>query len=226
MGCFDRALLIGNTRWHWAERDGALWRMEHCPPQLSRLAGGPVVWAAVGVVPAALNTAPHHRMALADVGLEKAPAWLGIDRALAAVAAWQSTQAMGLDGTRGVLVADAGTVLSLTLLDGSAQFIGGQLVPGLQLQLEAMDRGTVGLPSIQRPMAAESERFPSQTAAAMRRGSLSALAGAVRQAWEDSGALLWISGGDGPDLARELDLRGVPHRQDPDLVLKGLVSRI
>ena len=27
MGCFDRALLIGNTRWHWAERDGALWRM-------------------------------------------------------------------------------------------------------------------------------------------------------------------------------------------------------
>ena len=79
--------------------------------------------------------------------------------ALAAVAAWQSTQALGLDGTRGVLVADAGTVLSLTLLDGSAQFIGGQLVPGLQLQLEAMDRGTAGLPSIQRMTAAESERF-------------------------------------------------------------------
>ena len=87
MGCFDRALLIGNTRWHWAERDGALWRMEHCSPQLSRLAGSPVVWAAVGVVPAELQTEPHQRMALADVGLEKAPAWLGIDRALAAVAA-------------------------------------------------------------------------------------------------------------------------------------------
>ena len=60
----------------------------------------------------------------------------------------------------------------------------------------------------------------------MKRGALAALAGAVRQAWEDSGALLWISGGDGPDLAHELEVRGVPHRQDPDLVLKGLVSRI
>lgn len=229
MTAFTRALLIGNTRWHWAEREGPLWRMDHTAPQPERLVGAPLLWAAVGTVPPQLCGAPHRRLTLADVALAQAPPWLGIDRALAAVAAWRLSAAMALNRDCGVLVADAGTVLSLTLLDGSGQFVGGQLVPGLQLQLAAMGQGTVALPAITASTLTATdgvirERFPAATAAAMQRGVVSALVGVVRQAVHDSGAALWISGGDAPVLAQGLEQQSVPFQWDADLVLKGLVA--
>lgn len=222
---FTRALLIGNTRWHWAERDGDVWQMDHTAPQPERLAGSPLLWAAVGAVPPQLIGAPHRRLTLADVALADAPPWLGIDRALAAVAAWRLSTTMGCICDRGVLVADAGTVLSLTLVNGSGQFVGGQLVPGLQLQLTAMGQGTVALPTVHGAEASCFDRFPSETAAAMQQGVAAALVGVVRQAFEETGALLWISGGDAPVLAQGLKHQAIPFRHDPDLVLKGLVSR-
>ena len=33
-----RGLLIGNTRWHWAERTGSQWCFDHGPPDGGRLA--------------------------------------------------------------------------------------------------------------------------------------------------------------------------------------------
>ena len=229
MTAFTRALLIGNTRWHWAEREGPDWCMDHTAPQPERIAGAPLLWAAVGAVPPQLSGGPHRRLTLADVALAQAPPWLGIDRALAAVAAWRLSAAMALDRDGGVLVADAGTVLSLTLLDGSGQFVGGQLVPGLQLQLAAMGQGTVALPTITASTLTGTDGdlrdcFPTATAAAMQRGVVSALVGVVRQAVQESGATLWISGGDAPVLAQGLEQQSVPFQWDPDLVLKGLVT--
>ena len=225
MTAFSRALLIGNTRWHWAEWDGALWRMDHALPEPDRIEGPPLLWAAVGAVPPALLTTKHQRLELADVELVgQAPAWLGIDRALAAAAAWQLSGEMGLARDRGVLVADAGTVLSLTLLDGTGAFVGGQLVPGLQLQLASMGDGTVALPCLTGSSSAGVDRFPMDTAAAMKRGAAASLIGVVRQAWEVSDAVLWISGGDAPVLAQGLKEKSIPFQHDPDLVLKGLVT--
>ena len=198
--------------------------MDHALPEPDRIEGPPLLWAAVGAVPPALLTPKHQRLELADVGLGQAPAWLGIDRALAATAAWQLSGEMGLARDRGVLVADAGTVLSLTLLDGTGAFVGGQLVPGLQLQLASMGHGTVGLPCLAGSSAPDVDRFPMDTAAAMRRGASASLIGVVRQAWEVSDAVLWISGGDAPVLAKGLKEKSIPFQHDPDLVLKGLVA--
>jgi type III pantothenate kinase len=133
-GSAARWLLIGNSRWHLAGlQDGELITWDAAPVA----APGPVVhaWAAVGPVPAGADLPQERRLRLADVPLGEAPSWLGIDRALGGWQAWRE---------RGgpVLVADAGTVLSLTRVDAQGRFAGGRLMAGLALQLRAMAAGT------------------------------------------------------------------------------------
>ena len=75
-----------------------------------------LIWAAVGEVPAALEEAQDSRLLLDDVPLEGCPPWLGVDRALGAWGAWRRQRSNGYDLEKGLLLADAGTVLSLTLI--------------------------------------------------------------------------------------------------------------
>ena len=216
-------LLIGNSRWHWAESQGDRWRFDHGPPDLSRLEMSPPVWAAVGPVPETPFLKEGRRLTLADVPLKGCPPWLGVDRALGAFSAWSRCDEQQLDRRTGVLLADAGTVLSLTLLDPAGGFRGGQLIPGLRMQLQAMAQGAVGLelPALDGESAG---LFPRETAAAMWRGSLQALVGALAEAQRLSGAHLWLCGGDAARLEPELIRSGLQVRCDPDLVMKGLVD--
>ena len=234
MPSVSRGLLIGNSRWHWAEHDGSRWRFDHGPQDCARLTAaqqqGGLIWAAVGSVPVEVALEQQDRLTSRDVPLPGCPDWLGVDRVLGAWAAWDISQTSGLDLGSGLLLADAGTVLSLTLLDAEGVFVGGQLSPGLRLQLAAMDGGTASLPC-PNPVSEPRDRFPRDTASAMVRGALQAMAGAVREAQSCSGACLWICGGDSNALQRELLERGSASFEpvvttDPDLVLKGLVKWI
>ena len=194
----DRALLIGNSRWHWAQRQGNTVRIEHGPPDPGRIGTDPPVWAAVGPVPEPLMAHQDLRIRLEDVPLPKAPPWLGVDRALGAWMAWRRSQQQQLDCSRGLLLVDAGTVLSLTRVTADGCFGGGQLIPGYRLQLRAMAEGTVGLPSTPELPDSEvaQEVFPQQTVAAMQRGVLQALLATIAVAQQNSKGLLWICGGD------------------------------
>ena len=194
----DRALLIGNSRWHWAQRQGNTVRIEHGPPDPGRIGTNPPVWAAVGPVPEPLMAHQDLRIRLEDVPLPKAPPWLGVDRALGAWMAWRRSQQQQLDCSRGLLLVDAGTVLSLTRVTADGCFGGGQLIPGYRLQLRAMAEGTVGLPSTPELPDSEvaQEVFPQQTVAAMQRGVLQALLATIAVAQQNSKGLLWICGGD------------------------------
>ena len=160
-----------------------------------------------------------------DVPLQGTPSWLGVDRALGAWSAWTLSRREGLDLRSGLLLADAGTVLSLTLLTQDGCFSGGQLMPGWRLQIAAMASGTSAL---ERPehTALPEDYFPQNTGQAMLRGALHGMVGAVAQAWNRTEACLWISGGDGPLVARELERQGVNLQLDSDLVMKGLVNLI
>ena len=193
-----RALLIGNSRWHWAQRQGNTVRIEHGPPDPARIGTNPPVWAAVGPVPEPLMAHQDLRIRLEDVPLPKAPPWLGVDRALGAWMAWRHSQQQQLDCSRGLLLVDAGTVLSLTRVTADGCFGGGQLIPGYRLQLRAMAEGTVGLPSTPELPDSEvaQEVFPQQTVAAMQRGVLQALLATIAVAQQNSKGLLWICGGD------------------------------
>ncbi|MBL6740385.1 MAG: type III pantothenate kinase [Synechococcus sp. BS301-5m-G54] len=216
-------LLIGNSRWHWAEFQADRWHFDHSLPDLSRLEITPPVWAAVGPVPETPFLNKVRRLTLADVPVEGCPPWLGVDRALGAFSAWSRCIEQKLDRRAGVLLADAGTVLSLTLLDSAGGFRGGQLIPGLRMQLQAMAAGASGLdlPAVD---VESPSLFPRETDAAMWRGALQALVGALGEAQRQCGALIWLCGGDAARLEPELIRAGLHVRCDPDLVMKGLVD--
>jgi len=202
-GSAARWLLIGNSRWHWAGlQDGELITWDAAPAA----APGPVVhaWAAVGPVPPGADLPQERRLRLADVPLGEAPSWLGIDRALGGWQAWRE---------RGgpVLVADAGTVLSLTRVDAQGRFAGGRLMAGLALQLRAMAAGTEALPPPLRNGAFHDRpdqglaSWPRETAAAMAVGVSQGLAAAVVAATLDLAQRepevgLVLTGGDGEGL--------------------------
>ena len=193
-----RALLIGNSRWHWAQRNQNGVQVDHGAPDPERIGIEPPIWAAVGPVPEQLRAHQDLRIRLEDVPLLKAPPWLGVDRALGAWMAWRCSQERQLDCSRGLLLVDAGTVLSLTRLNADGCFAGGQLIPGYRLQLRAMAEGTVGLPStLERPQEAfPPDIFPQETVAAMQQGVLQGLLAAIAAAQQHSQGLLWICGGD------------------------------
>ena len=94
----QRCLLIGNSRWHWAEcsRSG-VWSYRHAQPHPSGLAGSPrlCAWAAVGPVPDHSVLSPDSRLGLDAIPLRNMPPWLGIDRALAGWGAWVQAAQVG-----------------------------------------------------------------------------------------------------------------------------------
>ena len=220
-GC---VLLIGNSRWHWAEMVGDRLRVEHSPPEPTRIGSNLLAWAAVGPVPAQLAELQDQRVQLQDVPLPGCPPWLGVDRAIGAWQAWETSRALDLDLSSGLLLVDAGTVLTITVLSPQGSFAGGQLIPGYQLQLRAMARGTEALPEL-TGWPDRIQPFPLETAAAMRCGVLHGLAAAIRQAEHFCRAPFWICGGDSMPLAGVLRAGGSTPYVVVDLQLQGLHAR-
>ena len=220
-----RALLIGNSRWHWAVQQvgGHAWRFEHAAPTPQQINTTDLIWAAVGEVPDALQRSGSSRLKLEHVPLQGCPPWLGIDRALGAWGAWSRQVDRGGPPSMGLLLVDAGTVLSLTLLDRNGRFIGGRLLPGLRLQLQAMNAGTSLLPVVEAN-AVPARAFPIETADAMCSGVMQGMVAAVVEAQRTSGAKLWLCGGDAPWLAMELANRGLTLDLDQELQLQAMVA--
>jgi type III pantothenate kinase len=181
-------------------------------------------WAAVGPVPADLVLPPEARLQLAEVPLQAAPPWLGIDRALAGWWGWRLVAAP-------VLVADAGTVLSFTRVDRKGRFAGGRLLAGAALQLRAMAGGTAHLPALDAPAVPAdpaSAPWPQDTACAMRSGVLRGLAAAIAAAIqetrrEEPDCRLLLTGGDGAALSFLLD-PALGAQQRPHLCLEALAA--
>ncbi|HTL52001.1 MAG TPA: type III pantothenate kinase [Planctomycetota bacterium] len=85
---------------------------------------------------------------------------------------------------QGALVCDIGTALTINRVTPRG-FEGGLIAPGVQLGLAALHTGTSQLP----PVAAGPARFPAKnTAAAMRLGCLTAVAGAIEKVYRAESA--------------------------------------
>jgi len=139
------------------------------------------------------------------------PEQLGPDRWAALVAArW-------LEPGRACLVVNAGTATTMDALSPEGEFLGGVIVPGVDLMRFVLHEHTGSLPLQSGKFVAT----PRNTVDAIETGCRHAQAGAVermRRVLGGDGACL-VSGGGGPALIERLEL---PCRYVENLVLEGL----
>ena len=217
----ERLLLIGNSRWHWGVGDH-FW---HCSPAQGLeqfLQQPPQRWAAVGAVPKELEAWNQSQIVVEMVPLKNQAIGLGIDRALVGWGAWQRSAGA-------VLVADAGTALSLTLVDSGGAFCGGRIMAGAALQLHSLNQATNALPEVFLPEGdlLTTEIWPQNTKAAMSVGVMQGLAAALCRSYSQmpllfSGAKLWLTGGDAELLQPLLIEAGLQPRLALNLALEAL----
>jgi type III pantothenate kinase len=188
---------------------------------------------------AASCVVPPWRDAVESALGEGGPAvlWAGYDSPLPFRVDLEEPRAVGPDrlaaaagavarGASSAVVVDAGTAVTVDILDAGC-FIGGSIMPGLGLMLEALHSGTAALPSLD-PSSAVGEAargFPGRsTRSAIAAGTVEGYIGGVaalvdRSLARAAGAVLFLTGGGASLLAGRLRPDHVPA---PDLVLEGL----
>ncbi len=121
-----------------------------------------------------------------------------------------------------LIVATCGTATTIDAVNSEGHFVGGMIVPGLQLMAQSLAHNTAQLPLASLPAAAISP-FADHTAAAIASGCLHAQAGAIERAvseFSDTTVPRCIlSGGAASYIAPNLR---VPHQLVDNLVLIGL----
>lgn len=101
------------------------------------------------------------------------PSRLGADRWVAMIGARQH---MLLQGTpRPMVVVMVGTAVTVDAVDTSGKFLGGLILPGHGIMLQALEAGTAGL----HVPTGEVKPFPTNTSDALTSGGTYAIAGAV-----------------------------------------------
>lgn len=105
-----------------------------------------------------------------DVGVDN-PRGVGVDRVCAAAAAFDRLQ-------RACIVVDFGTAVTVDLVDDDGVFVGGAILPGLRLQLQALHERTAVLPAVEP--AVPDAPYGRNTIEAIQTGVCRGLAGAVR----------------------------------------------
>lgn len=178
---------------------------------------------ATGVDPAFLESARH----AARVTTRYREPWrLGVDRFVGAIGAHD------LAGRRGVCVVNAGTTVTIDLVDGRGVHLGGVILPGPEVMVGSLVSGTAGIGPRAREAGRASGRtqrkgspFARSTRDAIWQGALHALAATVERVCSDARArlgrspLVVLTGG---AAARLGPLIRVRHVEVPDLVLRGI----
>jgi type III pantothenate kinase len=189
-------------------------------------------WVVAGVVPAGRDALADwlrqqgHKVHLLNsceqlplrVELER-PEEVGIDRLLNAVAA-NTRRATG----QPVVIADAGSAVTVDSVDESGAFRGGAIFPGLRLMSEALHTYTALLPRVE--VAAPAPALPgTSTRAAIQAGVYWAVVGGIQtlvgrqDPKADARPVIFLTGGDAPLLQPGLSCQAVHW---PQMTLEGL----
>ena len=150
------------------------------------------------------------------------PRRMGVDRWVAMIGAWAEVQAA-------CVIVDAGTAVTIDVLDDEGQHLGGQIFPGVVLMTSVLASQTSDIsPVLPRRTAQASgmSMFASSTSRAVEQGSINAVVGAIERAlWtlDDNGYApeVFLTGGDASRILGSLDEEAL-HR--PNLVLQGLAQ--
>jgi type III pantothenate kinase len=145
---------------------------------------------------------------------------LGVDRWLGVLAAHTAER-------RAALIASVGTAMTIDAVSADGQHRGGLIVPGPQLMIDSLLKGTSDIAerARQRPLAAGA--FADNTFGAVVHGARLACAALIERCaseWtseEIRELSIVVTGGACPEVVEHLRL---PHRVVPDLVLRGLAA--
>lgn len=143
------------------------------------------------------------------------PDQLGVDRACAAAAAYER---LG----HACAVASFGTAITIDCVSDDGRFMGGAILPGLQMSCTALHENTAQLPLLE--IRGSIEPLGRNTLAAIHCGVLYGAVGAMREIVERYAAILgtWphlvLTGGDAPLIAPLADFADAVA---PDLCLLG-----
>ncbi len=204
------ALIIGNSRLHWAWFVGDTlqqsWDTNHLstetvhqltahrvstilpqktlPPlfvECDLQAANPIPLYLASVVPEQTSLW-HTYPDVTIITLEQIPL-LGLYPTLGidrALAVWGAGARLGYP----VLVIDAGTALTFTGADTQHQLVGGAILPGLRLQLQSLGKNTAALPAIPLPTQLP-PRWARQTPTAIESGVIYTVLAGIRDFVED-----------------------------------------
>lgn len=148
---------------------------------------------------------------------------LGVDRWVAMIGARAETKGA-------LCVVDAGTAVTIDAVDKSGQHLGGQILPGLHMMIDALSAETSDIGAGTKRFAASEGLavFATRTERALQEGALAAVCGAIDRgvkAMRGAGhrPKVVLTGGDASRILARLDGK-VLHR--PHLVLQGLAAML
>jgi type III pantothenate kinase len=147
----------------------------------------------------------------------EAPERVGLDRLFNAIAV-----AARMEQGRAGLIIDAGSAVTVDLLDETHAFAGGVIFPGLRLMAMSLHEHTAQLPQIDVKKLPE---IPARnTADAIEAGVAHAVLGGIERVVqflfsEHTNALVYLTGGDAAFLSPHLVM---PHHVEPFLTLDGI----
>ncbi len=214
-------LLVGNSRLHWAKYSQNQSKFFHTQkdqkvPENIDLDN--LIWASVGKLPNFLLK-EENEIKTKDIQLSNLPDYFGVDRALACIAA---LKIVGNPLNKDLLIADFGTILSITKLNANGFILGGQLVPGFLTQLKSMEQNTKNL-KIPKKYEIPIKDFLINTEEAILKGVINSLTGVINNLFIPSKDILIICGGDSEFFAKSLKTQKVNIINAPNLVMEGMI---
>ena len=214
-------LLVGNSRLHWAKYSKNQSKFFHTKKEQNvpeNIDLDQLIWASVGKLPNFLLN-KENEIKTKDIQLSNHPDYFGVDRALACIAALKIIEN---PFKKDLLIADFGTILSITKLDSGGSIIGGQLLPGFLTQLKSMEQNTKNL-EVPKKYDIPIKDFLINTEEAILKGVINSLTGVIASLFNPEKDILIICGGDSQLLRKSLKTQKENIINAPNLVMEGMI---
>ena len=214
-------LLVGNTRLHWAKYSKNQSKFFHTKKEQKvpkNIDLDQLIWASVGKLPNFLLK-KENEIKTQDIKLSNLPDYFGIDRSLACLAALKIIKN---PLKKDLLIADFGTILSITKLNSNGSIIGGQLIPGFLTQLKSMEQNTKNL-KVPKKYDIPIKDFLINTEEAILKGVINSLTGVINSLFNPASDILVICGGDSELLTKSLETQKENIINAPNLVMEGMI---
>ena len=215
-------LLVGNSRLHWAENSQNKYNFFHTNKNYKvpkHINIDNLIWASVGNSPNFLLKA-RNEITTKDVNLPNLPQYFGIDRALACLAA---LEIIDNPFKKDLLIADCGTILSLTKLNAKGSIMGGLLSPGFLTQIKSMEQYTKNLKAPEK-YEMPTQKFLFKTEDAILKGVINSLIGLIDLSFHPKKDILITCGGDSELISSMLKEKNKEIINVPNLVMQGMIS--